>query len=80
MRPFDMMRALFLLIAFVIIAEMLTTIVGGLLCFWANVQQPGGFVIGACAPIVQQIREQWAEMLTAILALLFAFRKPPDKE
>jgi hypothetical protein len=79
MRPFDLLRACFLLLAVVIIVEMLFTVVGGLGCMYLNlltVRQ-----IGACLPIIEQIREQWAEVLTAILALLLAYNRPhPPKE
>ena len=73
--PFDMQRACFALLAFVIVIEILMTVLGGLGCMWHNytVAQEIGF----CMPVVAQIREQWAEVLTAILALLLAARTGP---
>lgn len=79
MRNFDMMRACFLLIAFIVVCQMVATTTGGLLCFWLNLRTVA--TPGACMMVAQQIREQWSEMMTAVLALLLAFRRPPsDKE
>jgi hypothetical protein len=75
LRRFDLLRASFLLLAAVVLVELLATMaaLGG--CFWlivvVRVEQ-----IGACRDIGAQIREVWAEMLAAILALLLAGRPP----
>jgi len=71
-----MMRACFWLLALVITTETSLTLVAGVGCFWLifNGREP----IGACTGVSQQIRETWAEMLAAILALLLASRTPPS--
>lgn len=75
MRPFDMFRACFFLLAVVILLEVAATIFGGFACWWLNLQTVRE--IGACLPIVQLIREEWAQVLSAILALLLAARTGP---
>ena len=77
--PFDLLRAVFLLLAVVILTEVGMTVFAGLACWWLNLQTARE--IGACLPIVVQIREQWAEILASVLALLLAARSwppPPD--
>ena len=77
-RQFDLLRACFYLLAFIMIIEMVATIAGGALCWYVNittVRQPG-----ACLNVVAIIREVWSEILTAVLALLLAGRsQPPSK-
>lgn len=77
-RPFNLLRAVFWLLAVVMLLEVLATIVSGVLCWVMNVltvQQ-----IGACGPTAEVIREVWQELLTGIFALLVAARgvTPPD--
>ena len=76
--PFQMLRAAFWLLALVIITETTLTLVAGIGCFWMILD--GREPIGSCASVSAQIREVWAEMLAAILALLLASREapPPD--
>jgi hypothetical protein len=76
--PFDMLRACFILLAGVIIAEMAMTLIGGFLCFWVNATTLRQ--VGACLPVVEVIREQWAEILTAVLALLLAAKSDKDQD
>jgi len=79
--PFPMLRAAFWLMAAVILTELLMTLGTGALCLWLI--GTGAYQIGACADVGVQIREVWAEMLAAVLALLLASRgggaPPPDK-
>jgi hypothetical protein len=72
-RPFNLLRACFLLLAALVVVELIATLtaLGG--CFWLIVVQ-ASYPIGACASIGQQVREVWAEMLASILALLLAGR------
>jgi hypothetical protein len=80
-RQFSMLRACFWLLAVLLMTEILMTVFGGISCWWFNAT--GAREIGACLPIVAQIREQWAESLAAILALLLAARSdppPPNEE
>jgi hypothetical protein len=72
---FPMLRAAFWLLALVIITESVLTAVAGIGCFWMILE--GRLPIGSCAGVSQQVREVWAEMLAAILALLLASRNPP---
>ncbi len=76
--PFSMLRAAFWLLALVIVTETALTLVAGIGCFWMILA--GRELLGACIGVSQQIREIWAEMLAAILALLLASREapPPD--
>lgn len=76
MRPFNLLRACFLLLAAVVAVELLSSLVvlGG--CFWMVVVT-ARYQIGACADIGSQIREVWAELLATILALLLAGRSQP---
>ena len=76
--PFHMLRAAFWLLAVVITTESMITLVAGLGCLWMIFT--GREPIGACMGVSQQIREIWAEMLAALLALLLASREspPPD--
>jgi len=81
-RPFDLLRAVFLLLAIVILTEVAMTIFAGMGCWYLNMVTTRE--IGACLPIIVQIREQWAEILASVLALLLAARSwppsdPPDK-
>jgi hypothetical protein len=82
-QPFSMLRACFYLLAFLLGAEMLTTmaVIGG--CAWAvlvDLSSP----MGACQQAGTAVREVWSEALAAVLALLLASRtgngngpKPP---
>jgi len=72
---FSMIRAAFWLPALVIATESAITLVAGLGCLWMIFT--GREPIGACMGVSQQIREIWAEMLAAVLALLLASREPP---
>ena len=76
MRPFDMLRACFLLLACVILAELATTIFAVAICAVGVYQ--GKAPIGSCMAPATLIREVWSEMLAAILALLLA-AKGSDK-
>lgn len=77
-RPFNLIAAVFYLIAGVIFAQIAATILAGLACYYINVatvQQ-----VGACLPVAALIREQWDKIFEAILALLVAggaSRSPP---
>jgi hypothetical protein len=71
--PFPMLRAAFWLLAAVVAVELFSTLValGG--CAWLILvlrAEP----LGACSKVGDQIREVWAEVLAAILALLLAAR------
>jgi len=70
-----MLRAAFWLLAMVIICETALTAVAGIGCFWMILD--GRLPIGSCSTVGATIREVWAEMLAAILALLLASRNPP---
>jgi hypothetical protein len=77
---FSMLRAAFWLLAIVICTELTMTLLAGTGCFWLILT--GQYKIGACENVSAQIREIWAEVLAAILALLLASRgngngKPP---
>jgi hypothetical protein len=82
-RPsFSMLRFAAWLLAFLVGAEVVMSLLGGLGCWWANYTIT--HETGACMPLVTAIREQWSEALAAILALLLAARngnggppKPP---
>lgn len=68
--PFNMLRAVFYLLAAIILAQIGAALFAGIACVWFNftiTQQ-----IGSCMPISQLIREQWDKMFEAILALLVA--------
>lgn len=78
-RPFDILRAVFWLVAIVIILEMISTIIAGTLCWiinWHYTQTPG-----ACRDVGETIRDVWNEAITAVMALLIAAARlpPPDK-
>ena len=70
-RPFSPLRAAFWLLAAVVVTELVSTLTTVAGCFWLVVITRA-YAIGACENIAQQIREVWAEMLAAILALLLA--------
>ena len=74
-RPFDILRACFYLLAAVILIQLLATVAAGVMCWLTNIY--GAKVVGACLPIDQVIRDIWAEILTAVLALLAARGSPP---
>ena len=74
---FSMLRAAFWLLALVIVTESVLTAVAGVGCFWMIFD--GRLPIGSCTGVSQQIREVWAEMLAAILALLLASREYKDR-
>jgi hypothetical protein len=67
---FDLWRACFYLLAVMLLLEIGSTILAGFACYNLNLQTRQE--IGACLPIVEQIRQVWAEALAAILALLLA--------
>lgn len=78
--PFNMLRAVFYLLATIILAQVAAGVFAGVTCVWFNftISQQ----VGACLPISQVIREQWDKMFEAILALLVAAsasngRSPP---
>jgi hypothetical protein len=82
-RPtFHMLRAAFWLLAAVVAVELLATLAALCGCVWLILvlrAEP----LGACAKVGDQIREVWAEVLAAILALLLASKNgsqppPPD--
>ena len=75
MKPFNLLRAVFWLLAVVMIFEMVTAVAGGVLCWWLNFQD--GKQPGACLPAAQVIREVFSEILTAVLALLLAGKQGP---
>lgn len=79
MRPFNILRACFYLLAFMMLLEILASIAGGTLCWYLTYlgrQEPGG-----CTNFIEMIRELWSELITAVLALLLAATsKPPDQE
>jgi predicted anti-sigma-YlaC factor YlaD len=77
--PFDMLRAVFWLLACVIMFEMALTLFAGVGCFWLILI--GRYEMGACSNVSTQVREIFAELLAAVLALLLASRgsrPPPD--
>lgn len=82
-RPFNMLRAVFYLLAAIILSQIAAALFAGITCVWFNfkiVQQ-----IGTCMPISDLIRQQWDKMFEAILALLVAAsaggsRPPPPPE
>lgn len=81
--PFSMLKAAFWLLAIVIITELIMTMIVGAGCFWLIMTNQ--YKIGACENISAQVREIWAEVLAAILALLLASKSnggppPPDSE
>jgi hypothetical protein len=71
--PFSMLRAAFWLLAAVILTELITTLATVVGCFWLIIVT-AEYKLGACSNVSIQIREIWAEMLAAILALLLASR------
>jgi hypothetical protein len=79
-----MLKAAFWLLAIVVLTELMLTVAFGAGCFWMIVVS-AQIPIGGCANVGQQIREVWAEVLAAILALLLASRgngsppSPPTK-
>jgi hypothetical protein len=80
-QPFSMLRFAAWLLAFLVVAEVALSILGAAGCWWLNYRI--AHEIGACQPLVTQIREQFAEILAAVLALLLASRngngKPPPE-
>jgi hypothetical protein len=76
-----MLRAAFILLATIIMAQLLVIMGGAATCYWLFIV--GRAEPGACSSFLGQAREMWAEVLAAILALLLAARpgngtKPPD--
>jgi hypothetical protein len=74
--PFDLLRAAFLLIAIVVCAELVVTAIGMMSCFWLILS--GRYELGTCGAAADRAREVFTELLTAVLALLLAGRKPPE--
>ena len=76
--PFDILRWAFLLLAVMVIVQLVETLAAVGACIFLAVS--GRSMIGACVDvgIITQIREIFAETLTAVLALLLAGRKPPE--
>jgi hypothetical protein len=74
--PFDVFHAVFWLLAIVIGFEMTLTVFAGAGCFWLILS--GRYELGACQNTGVQIREIFAEVLAAVLALLLAARKNGD--
>lgn len=77
-RPFNLIAAVFYLIAGVIFLQVLATILAGLACYQINLMTVQ--TVGACMPIADSIRSQWDKIFEAILALLVAGganRTPP---
>jgi hypothetical protein len=64
-----------LLLAAIIAVELAITVLVAGSCAWLVLS--GQYKVGACENVVLQIRDIWAEMLAAILALLLASRAPP---
>jgi len=77
MRPqqFDVLRACFILLAFILGTQIVITAVGGFFCFYFFLS--GRAEIGACSGFTSQAREIWAEALAVVLALLLAASRPP---
>jgi hypothetical protein len=76
-QPFEVFRAVFWLLAIVIAFEMMLTVFAGAGCFWLILS--GRYELGACQNTGTQIREIFAEVLAAVLALLLAAKNggPP---
>ena len=78
MRPFNILRACFFLLAIILCTQLLITLMGGMACFYFFLYKIAN--IGDCKDFTAQSREIWAEALAIVLALLLAGRKePPDK-
>jgi hypothetical protein len=75
---FNMLRACFILLAIVVVAQVLAILSGAATCFFLFIS--GTAQPGACTSFGEQAREMWAEVLAAILALLLAARGPTPKE
>lgn len=75
---FDLLRAAFLLIAGVVTAELVITVLGMLSCFWLILG--GRADLGACSTAATQARDVFTELLTSVLALLLAGKTPPPDE
>lgn len=73
--PFNMLRAVFWLLAIIMTIEMAMTVAAGTGCFYLILI--GSYQLGACENVTAQIREVWAEALAAVLALLLASRPGP---
>jgi hypothetical protein len=74
---FSTLRAAFWLLAVVVVTELIVTIEAVSVCAWMVLTQ--ATKLGDCGNVGVQVREVWAEMLAAILALLLASRNgaPP---
>lgn len=80
-RPFNILAAVFFLLAGVIAAQIVTTVLAGLGCYYLNTSTVRE--IGACMPIAQLIQSQWDKIFETALALLIAGNasrppSPPD--
>lgn len=75
--PFDMQRACFMLIALLVIGAVVVLIVAAAGCTYMVLS--GRSEPGTCIKvgITAQLREMFAEVLTAVLALLLAARSGP---
>lgn len=69
-RPFNIVAAVFYLLAGVIAAQIVTATLAGLGCFYMNANTVRE--IGACMPIAQLIQSQWDKIFETALALLIA--------
>jgi len=75
MQPFNLLKATFLLLAVVVLAELGLVVFAGAGCFAMILR--GTVPLGSCSDMGQQIREIFAELLAVVLALLLAGRTPP---
>lgn len=76
-QPFDPLRAVFWLVAAIIGVMLFQMVLTPIACLVGILLRYAEF--GACyrLGIYDLLRDAWQEMLTAILALLIAFRPPP---
>lgn len=74
-RPFDMLRAVFWLLAVMMFVMLAGSLLAGILCWVINYKY--AHQVQACQEVGGMIRELWGELITGILALLLAARNPP---
>ena len=81
-RPFDILRASFILIAFVVVIVVLIMFISSMACLWSVVSklvEPGD----ACRSLAVMFKEWWIELFATVFALIAAggtYPKPPDDE